>query len=202
MLPFPDSTSAYSHSYGLRPDKNLHKAVSQSLQYINDDFQDIVDIDRKGFFDEADHTILLQLICDKVKCPYTLRLIRNWLRVPIQINGKLHKGRKGVPQGSPVSPLLSNVLLDELDKELARSKLRSVRYADDFSIYTKSKAEVRQAGNSISPHTFAVNGYYLTFGDFMECNKILTQLLIVKSGKDPARSTVPWNPIFIRKVAG
>jgi RNA-directed DNA polymerase len=101
----------------------------------------------KGFFDEVDHSILIQLIYKKVKCPYTLRLIRKWLRAPIQINGKLHKRRKGVPQGSPISPLLSNILLDELDKELAGRELRYVRYADDFSIY--AKAEARRIGNSI-----------------------------------------------------
>lgn len=134
------------HSYGFRPNKNIHKAVSQSLKYINDGFQDIVDIDLKGFFDEVDHSILLQLIYKKVKCPYTLRLIRKWLRAPIQINGKLHKRRKGVPQGSPISPLLSNIILDELDKELFG---RGLRYADDFSIYAKSKAEARRIGNSI-----------------------------------------------------
>lgn len=137
------------HSYGFRPKKNIHKAVTQSLKYINDGFQDIVDIDLKGFFDEVDHSILLQLIYKKVKCPYTLRLIRKWLRAPIQINGKLHKRRKGVPQGSPISPLLSNILLDELDKELARRKLRYVRYADDFSIYTKSKEEARKLSNEV-----------------------------------------------------
>ncbi|GAB1404479.1 hypothetical protein MASR1M74_16580 [Lentimicrobium sp.] len=73
----------------------------------------------------------------KVKCPVTLRLIRKWLRAPIQINGKLTKRRKGVPQGSPLSPLLSNIMLNELDKELSRQGFRYVRYADDFSIYAK-----------------------------------------------------------------
>jgi group II intron reverse transcriptase/maturase len=136
-------------SYGFRPNKNIHKAVSQALRYINDGYQDIVDIDLKGFFDEVDHSILLQLIYDKVKCPYTLRLIRKWLRTPIQINGRLHKRRKGVPQGSPISPLLSNIILDELDKELDRRGLRYVRYADDFSIYTKSKVEAREIGNAM-----------------------------------------------------
>ena len=137
------------HSYGFRPEKNTQQAVSQSLKYINDGFQDIVDIDLKGFFDEVDHTKLLQLIYNKVKCPTTLRLIRKWLRAPIQIKGKLHKRRKGMPQGSPISPLLSNILLDELDKELVKRGLRYVRYADDFSIYAKSKAEARKIGNSI-----------------------------------------------------
>jgi len=136
-------------SYGFRPAKNIHQAISKALKYINDGYQDIVDIDLKGFFDEVDHSILLQLIYKKVKCPYTLRLIRKWLRAPIQINGKLHKRRKGVPQGSPISPLLSNIILDELDKELSGRELRYVRYADDFSIYTKSKAEAREVGNGV-----------------------------------------------------
>lgn len=137
------------YSYGFRPEKNIHKAVSQALKYINDGYQDIVDIDLKGFFDEVDHSILLQFIYGRVKCPTTLRLIRKWLRAPIQINGKLHKRRKGVPQGSPISPLLSNILLDALDKELDKWGLKYVRYADDFSIYAKSKREAREIGNKV-----------------------------------------------------
>ena len=137
------------YSYGFRPQKNIHKAVTQALKYINDGYQDIVDIDLKGFFDEVDHSILLQFIYQRVKCPTTLRLIRKWLRAPIQIDGKLHKRRKGVPQGSPISPLLSNILLDVLDKELDRRNLKYVRYADDFSIYTKSRREARKVGNEI-----------------------------------------------------
>jgi len=137
-----------SHSYGFRPTKNTQQAVSQSLKYINDGYQDIVDTDLQGFFDEVDHSILLQLIYNKVKCPTTLRLIRKWLRAPICIKGRLHKRRKGMPQSSPLSPLLSNILLNELDKELAKRGLRYVRYADDFSIYTKSNAEARSIGNA------------------------------------------------------
>jgi group II intron reverse transcriptase/maturase len=136
-------------SYGFRPQKNIQKAVLQAQQYINAGYQYIVDIDLKGFFDEVDHCILLQLIYNKVKCPTTLRLIRKWLRVPISINGKLHKRRKGIPQGSPISPLLSNIILDVLDKEMQKQGLLYVRYADDFSIYTKSKSEAKRIGDSI-----------------------------------------------------
>lgn len=136
-------------SYGFRPRKNLHQAVTQSLKNINDGYQDIVDIDLKGFFDEVQHYKLLQLIYNKVKCPTTLWLIRKWLRAPIQIKGRLHKRREGMPQGSPLSPLLSNIMLDELDKYLKGKGLKFVRYADDFSIYAKSKAEARRVGNEV-----------------------------------------------------
>lgn len=138
-----------SHSYGFRPGRNAHHAVRQSLANINGGYQDIVDIDLKSFFDEVEHYILLELIYKRVKCPYTLKLIRSFLRAPILINGQLQKRRKGVPQGSPLSPLLSNILLNELDKELEKRGHRYVRYADDFSIYVKSKTAAKRVGNSI-----------------------------------------------------
>ena len=128
------------HSYGFRPNKNARQAVGKALEHIHEGYPFIVDIDLKTFFDEVDHCILLNLLYQKVKCPITMRLIRKWLRAPILINGQLHKRRKGVPQGSPLSPLLSNILLNELDKELTKRKLRFVRYADDFSIYTQYKS--------------------------------------------------------------
>ena len=98
-------------SYGFRPKKNAQQAVLKSQWYINNGYQDIVDIDLKGFFDQVPHYKLLQLIYNKVKCPTTLWLIRKWLQAPILIQGRLHKRRKGMPQGSPLSPILSNVNL-------------------------------------------------------------------------------------------
>ncbi len=136
-------------SFGFRPNRNAQQAVLKAQGYINEGFQYIVDIDLKTFFDEVDHCYLLQLLYRKIKCRETLRLIRKWLRSPIQINGKLVKRRKGVPQGSPLSPLLSNIMLHELDRELERQGLRFVRYADDFSIYVKTKATARKVGNNI-----------------------------------------------------
>lgn len=138
------------NSFGFRPNKSLHQAVLKAQRYINEGYQHIVDIDLKSFFDEVDHCLLLQLLYRKIKCRETLRLIRKWLRSPIQINGKLVKRRKGVPQGSPLSPLLSNIMLNELDRELERQGLHYVRYADDFSIYTKSRHIARKTGNNIS----------------------------------------------------
>ena len=137
------------YSYGFRPNRNAHQAVLQAQKNIHEGYDRIIDIDLKNFFDEVDHVILLQLVYQKVKCPITLRLIRKWLRAPIEINGRLSKRRKGVPQGSPLSPLLSNIILHELDKELEKQGHRFVRYADDFSIYTKSKTVARKVGNSI-----------------------------------------------------
>ncbi len=137
------------HSYGFRPGKNAHGAILQAQRYIHEGYKHIVDIDLQSFFDEVEHCLLLQLVYRKVKCPLTMRLIRKWLRAPIMINGKLVKRRKGVPQGSPLSPLLSNILLHELDKELERQGLRYVRYADDFSIYTKSNYTARKVGNAV-----------------------------------------------------
>jgi group II intron reverse transcriptase/maturase len=137
------------HSYGFRPRKNTQQAVLQAQSYINEGFQDIVDIDLKSFFDEVNHCYLLELLYRKIKCKTTLRLIRKWLRAPIQIDGRLVKRRKGIPQGSPLSPLLSNIMLHELDKELERKELKFIRYADDFSIYTKSKSKAKKIGNEI-----------------------------------------------------
>ena len=137
------------HSYGFRPGRNAQQAVIQAQSYINEGNQYIVDIDLKSFFDEVDHAILLDLIYKKVKCKVTLQLLRRFLRAPILIEGKLHKRRKGVPQGAPLSPLLSNILLHELDKELESRGLKYVRYADDFSIYVRSKKAARRVGNGI-----------------------------------------------------
>jgi len=136
-------------SFGFRPKRSVQQAVQKAQGYINEGFQHIVDIDLKTFFDEVDHCYLLQLLYRKIKCRETLRLIRKWLRSPIQIDGKLVKRRKGVPQGSPLSPLLSNIVLHELDRELERQGLRFVRYADDFSIYLKTKTSARKVGNNI-----------------------------------------------------
>jgi RNA-directed DNA polymerase len=137
------------YSFGFRPQRNTLQAVQKSLAYINSGYQHIVDIDLKGFFDEVDHCLLLNLLYQKVKCGTTMQLIHRWLRAPIWINGQLVKRRKGVPQGSPISPLLSNIMLHELDMEMERLGLRFVRYADDFSIYCKTKNEARKTGNQI-----------------------------------------------------
>jgi group II intron reverse transcriptase/maturase len=137
------------NSYGFRPNRRAQQAVVRSLDYINSGNTHIVDIDLKTFFDEVDHSLLLQILYRKVKCRTTLRMIRKWLRAPIQVNGKLVKRRKGVPQGSPLSPILSNILLDELDKKLKDMGVKYVRYADDFSIYCREAREAQEVQETI-----------------------------------------------------
>jgi len=137
------------NSYGFRPGRSAHQAVLRALEYINSGNSYIVDIDLKTFFDEVDHCLLLQILYRKVKCRQSLRLIRKWLRAPIQLNGKLVKRRKGVPQGSPLSPILSNIMLDVLDKELTCMGVKYVRYADDFSIYCQEEREAQAVQETI-----------------------------------------------------
>jgi len=138
-----------NYSYGFRPKRNTHQAVGKSLEYINSGHQHIVEIDLKGFFDEVDHVLLLQILYRKIKCKATMTLLRRWLRVPIEQNGKLVKRRKGVPQGSPISPLLSNIILHELDEYMERQGMKFVRYADDFSVYCKTKSQAKFQGNEV-----------------------------------------------------
>ena len=170
------------YSYGFRPKRNAHQAIQQSQKYINEGYKYVVEIDLKSFFDEVDHSILLQLIYRKGKCPTTLRLIRKWLKAPIMIDGKLVKRSKGTPQGSPLSPLLSNIMLHELDNYLEKKGQKFVRYADDFSIYCKGKGRAKEIGNQVylflknklklpinraksgirTPSTFQILGYGFT----------------------------------------
>ena len=140
----------HESSYGFRPNKNARRAVGKAWENIHAGYNRIVDIDLRNFFDEVDHCLLLNLIFQKVKCRTTLALVRKWLRAPMKTNGKLVKRRKGVPQGSPLSPLLSNILLHELDKEFEAKGLKFVRYADDFSIFTKTETQARKVRKQIA----------------------------------------------------
>lgn len=140
----------HDNSYGFRPNKSARQAVGKALEYIHQGHCFIVDIDLKNFFDEVNHDLLLNLVHQKVKCPSTMTLIRRWLRAPILLQGRLVKRRKGIPQGGPLSPLLSNILLHELDKELERRGLKFIRYADDFSIYLRTNAEAHHVKRTIT----------------------------------------------------
>ena len=148
------------YSYGFRPGKSAGQAIAQALTYINGGYKYIVDIDLKSFFDEVNHDYLMNLIKRKVRDAQLLRLIWRYLRSPMQINGKLQKRRKGVPQGGPLSPLLSNIVLNVLDKELEQRELLFVRYADDFSIFVKTGRAAHRVKRRITG--FIENRLHLT----------------------------------------
>jgi group II intron reverse transcriptase/maturase len=126
------------YSFGFRPRRSAGQAILQAQEFINQGYNHIIDIDLKSFFDLVNQDFLMTLIYRKVQDPLLLRLILKFLHAPIEISGRLKRRRKGVPQGSPLSPLLSNIILNELDKELENRGLRFVRYADDFSIFVRS----------------------------------------------------------------
>jgi len=137
-------------SYGFRKGKNAHQAVAQALNYINQGYQDIIDLDLEKFFDIVNHDYLMSLLNRKIKDRMLMKLIRRFLQSNIMIGGLSEQRKKGTPQGSPLSPLLSNIILNELDKELTRRRLRFIRYADDCSIFVKSKlASERVLENTI-----------------------------------------------------
>jgi group II intron reverse transcriptase/maturase len=138
------------YSYGFRPRKNAHQAIHQALDYINSGYQDIIDLDLKSFFDVVNHDFLMGILYRKVKDERLLRLIRKYLKAGMMLDGLEQVRLNGTPQGSPLSPLLSNILLNELDKELTRRGLRFIRYADDCSIFVKSKYSARRVLKGIT----------------------------------------------------
>ena len=125
-------------SYGFRPGRSAHGAIRRAREYIRSGYRIAVDTDLSKFFDTVEHDVLMARIARKVRDKGVLRLIGLYLRAGVQIKGRLHPTKRGVPQGGPLSPLLANILLDDFDKELERRKLRFVRYADDFLIFVKS----------------------------------------------------------------
>ncbi len=122
-------------SYGFRPGKSAHQALKQASKYVAEDRTTVVDKDLKSFFDEVNHDKLMYKISRTIKDKILLRLIRKYLRSGVLVGGLIQQREKGTPQGSPLSPLLSNIVLDDLDKELEKRGHKFVRYADDFSIY-------------------------------------------------------------------
>jgi RNA-directed DNA polymerase len=137
-------------SYGFRPNRNAHQAVLQAQTFLNEGKTFVVELDLEKFFDKVNHDKLMGLLMRKVTDKATLGLIRQYLRSGIMENGVVSPRLEGTPQGSPLSPLLSNIILDELDSELCRRGLSFVRYADDCSIYVKSEKSARRVLASIT----------------------------------------------------
>ena len=126
------------YSYGFRPNKSAHQAIEQARLYIQEGYQYVVDMDLEKFFDKVNHDKLMSLVSETITDKPTLKLIRRYLQAGIMENGLVTVNKEGTPQGGPLSPLLSNIMLNELDKELEKRGHRFVRYADDCNIYVKS----------------------------------------------------------------
>lgn len=138
------------YSYGFRPNRSCHDAIKQALEYLNDGYEWVVDIDIEQFFDKVNHDKLIQILREQVNDSTTLNLIRKYLRAGVMENGLEKATKTGVPQGGPLSVILSNIYLDKLDKELEQRGLRFTRYADDVLIFTKSEMSANRVMKSIS----------------------------------------------------
>lgn len=138
------------HSYGFRPGRSAHQAVEQSAEYVKEGYEWVVDIDLKSFFDEINHDRLMQRLSKGIGDKRLLRLIRKYLRAGIMQGGIESQRISGTPQGGPLSPLLSNIVLDELDKELEKRGHRFCRYADDCNIYVRTEAAGQRVLTSLT----------------------------------------------------
>ena len=136
-------------SYGFRPGRSAQQAVLKAREYVTEGREWVVDMDLEKFFDAVNHDILMSRVARKIKDKRVLKLIRKYLQAGIMIGGIETIRETGTPQGGPLSPLLSNVLLDDLDKELERREHKFCRYADDCNIYVKSKAAGERVLESI-----------------------------------------------------
>ena len=133
------------HSYGFRPGRSAHQAVEQAQQYMAEGYRWVVDIDLEKFFDRVNHDRLMAKLAQRISDKRLLKLIRAFLTAGVMEDGLVSPVDEGTPQGGPLSPLLSNIVLDELDRQLERRGLRFVRYADDSNIYVRS----RRAGQRV-----------------------------------------------------
>lgn len=138
------------HSYGFRPQRRAHQALQKASEYLTGGKGIIVDIDLAKFFDEVNHHRLLWLMSTRIGDKRVLRLINLFLKTGILREGLMEQRTKGTPQGSPLSPLLSNIILDELDQELQRRKLSFVRYADDLLIFVQHRAKAKKVQEQIT----------------------------------------------------
>lgn len=138
------------NSFGFRPNRDCHKAISKVLDYLNDGFEWVIDLDIEKFFDTVNQDKLISILREKVNDATTLHLIRSFLKAGIMENGLVSSSTIGMPQGGPLSPILSNIYLDKLDKELESRGLMFVRYADDCNIFVKSEMSANRVMKSIT----------------------------------------------------
>lgn len=165
------------HSYGFRPNRNAHQAVTKAQEYIQNGYEWVVDIDLEKFFDRVNHDMLMARIARLVKDKKLLLLIRKYLQSGVMEEGLVKPTEIGTPQGGPLSPLLSNIMLDDFDKELEKRGLRFARYADDCNIYVRTE----RAGRGVMAATI----------------RYLTEKLKLKVNEQKSAVDQPWNRKFL-----
>jgi len=165
------------NSYGFRPGRSAHDALKRCQKYMNEGYKWLIDIDLASYFDTVNHDKLIGLIYKEIKDIRVISLIRKYLNAGVMINGIVTTTDLGVPQGGNLSPLLSNIMLNELDKELTKRGLRFVRYADDCNIYVKSRRAAERVMKSITK--------------FIECD------LKLKVNTDKSKVDRPWRCKFL-----
>lgn len=165
------------HSYGFRPGRSTHQAVAAAQGFIAEGYRWVVDLDLEKFFDRVNHDILMGRIAKRINDPRLLRLIRAFLNAGVLEDGLVNPTDEGTPQGGPLSPLLSNIVLDDLDQELTRRGLRYARYADDCNIYVNS----RRAGERV----------------MASVTRFLTTRLKLKVNETKSAVARPWERKFL-----
>jgi len=165
------------NSYGFRRGRSAQQAVLKAQEYIQDGCEWVVDIDLEKFFDKVNHDILMARVARKVKDKKILLLIRRYLQAGVMENGLAKPTEEGTPQGGPLSPLLSNIMLDDFDKELEKRGLRFARYADDCNIYVKTEIAGQRVMKSVI--------------------KFLTTKLKLKVNEQKSAVAQPWNRKFL-----
>ncbi len=138
------------HSYGFRPRRSAHDAIEEVLEYLNKGYQWVIDLDIEKYFDTVNHDKLISILRERVNDKTTLHLIRAFLKAGVMEDGLVKPNKLGVPQGGPLSPILSNIYLDKMDQELEQRSLCFVRYADDCNIFVKSNKSANRVMKSIS----------------------------------------------------
>jgi RNA-directed DNA polymerase len=176
LTPIFDPTFS-EHSHGFRPERSTHGAILMARKYVNEGYDWVVDMDLEKFFDRVNHDVLMSRIARRVKDKRLLGLIRRYLQAGMMEGGLVSPRKEGTPQGGPLSPLLSNILLDELDKELENRGHRFSRYADDFNVYVKSETAGQRVMESLT--------------------KFLAKRLRLKVNREKSAVDRPWNRKFL-----